>query len=844
MSGGFLFQKGKIQIISVKRLFLSLYKMKVAITILFILSTFFQTCLAGQQSYVTFDNLDHRTQQLCVRAIAQDQHRMMWFGAESGLYSYDGYHLRRHALDVPDSTRATGFMHIGSINSLLTVGDTLLIGCNNGVLTYDINTQQITRHPYGHGERVVQLLKEKNDTWVVTEKSIFVNGKPMPQNLGTITACCTSERGMWIGTLEAVYLYSFSDMKPSIVTRDVKYTTCFLPTDNPDIFWIGTGSKLLLHDFLNKQDLFSLDIPVAKNIAYDKDGNLLLGTDNGLYIVTPDHQVRIVRHDARMGNSLAGDAVWSTFFDAEGNCWIGSNCGISLHAHNGRITTYALPEVTGEGTGNQIFCLCIDSKGRTWMGGSNGLLCIEDFGTNNQHCRWYRMDNQEYPLSHNRIRDIKEDRRHRLWVGGDGGLMLLNETTLQFEQYYIANDARNWVYNIDENSEGELLITTFYATYFGNPDQPQHLFKSKQRLHRHKVDVKNSFQKVEKYGDPDLYYSIFEDSIHNRILLGGIDCFAVIDLRQTPVEPHVSITDILVNDSRYVQRSQIQGKHLDFDPKDAVLTFMFSDFDYSHQLSQSYYFKTSRDGNWIRVQSSDNMFVIPNLSPGEYELYIRHSSEPESDDAATPLLTFSVLSPWYASRTAIVIYIALAMLLSYAIGKIINIRKRLKRVSNWHTELLKTSKEKETELQNTNEYLEAQLRIHMQNAKNNDESLSPDERFLKSITQIIEDNMSDSNLNIQQLCDLSGLNKNDLYRKVKMATGMSTVAYIRDLRLKKAASLLQSDHHSVSEVMYMVGFSCASYFTRAFNESYGVTPSEYKNRHSGKHNSPDDGTPS
>lgn len=59
---------------------------------------------------------------------------------------------------------------------------------------------------------------------------------------------------------------------------------------------------------------------------------------------------------------------------------------------------------------------------------------------------------------------------------------------------------------------------------------------------------------------------------------------------------------------------------------------------------------------------------------------------------------------------------------------------------------------------------------------------------------------------------------------------MPVVAYIRDQRLKKAASLLATGNFTVSEVMYMVGFSRASYFTRCFREEYGVTPSAYNEK--------------
>jgi AraC-like DNA-binding protein len=57
---------------------------------------------------------------------------------------------------------------------------------------------------------------------------------------------------------------------------------------------------------------------------------------------------------------------------------------------------------------------------------------------------------------------------------------------------------------------------------------------------------------------------------------------------------------------------------------------------------------------------------------------------------------------------------------------------------------------------------------------------------------------------------------------------MTPVELIRNLRMKKAASLLKEGKFSVSEVMYMVGFSNSGYFSKCFQKAFGVTPKEYK----------------
>ena len=123
--------------------------------------------------------------------------------------------------------------------------------------------------------------------------------------------------------------------------------------------------------------------------------------------------------------------------------------------------------------------------------------------------------------------------------------------------------------------------------------------------------------------------------------------------------------------------------------------------------------------------------------------------------------------------------------------------------------------------------MEQSLRYEIISNPLNANELSQDEKYLKKVTQLIEDNLDDSEFNVSKLCALGDFNEKQLYRKLKQFTGMSVVEYIRSIRLKKAAILLKNGKFTVSEVMYTVGFSNASYFSRSFQAVYGKTPSEY-----------------
>jgi AraC-like DNA-binding protein len=107
------------------------------------------------------------------------------------------------------------------------------------------------------------------------------------------------------------------------------------------------------------------------------------------------------------------------------------------------------------------------------------------------------------------------------------------------------------------------------------------------------------------------------------------------------------------------------------------------------------------------------------------------------------------------------------------------------------------------------------------------EALSADERFLATITLIIENEITQADLNVNVLSEKSGYSAKQVYRRIKSLTGQTAVDYIRSVRLKKAAMLLSRKTFTVAEVMYMVGFSNHSYFAKRFQEMFGKTPKEF-----------------
>ena len=104
---------------------------------------------------------------------------------------------------------------------------------------------------------------------------------------------------------------------------------------------------------------------------------------------------------------------------------------------------------------------------------------------------------------------------------------------------------------------------------------------------------------------------------------------------------------------------------------------------------------------------------------------------------------------------------------------------------------------------------------------------SADERFLNRAIEIIENNMSDPDFDVDVFGKEIAFSHSQLRRKLKALTSQSPVEFIRTLRLKRAASLLEQAYGNVAEISYEVGFNNPSYFAECFRKQFGKSPSEY-----------------
>lgn len=104
----------------------------------------------------------------------------------------------------------------------------------------------------------------------------------------------------------------------------------------------------------------------------------------------------------------------------------------------------------------------------------------------------------------------------------------------------------------------------------------------------------------------------------------------------------------------------------------------------------------------------------------------------------------------------------------------------------------------------------------------------PSDSFLAKLLNIMDQQLENNTLTVDELVDEMGMGRTVFFNKLKSLTGLSPVEFIREMRIKRAAQLLEQKNCNITEVTYMVGMNDSRYFAKCFKSTYGMTPSEYR----------------
>jgi len=418
---------------------------------------------------VKYIGIEHGLSNNAVTSIYQDHNGFMWFGTYDGLNRYDGYTFKIFRNIIGDTT-SIGDNHIGRIEG--DVNHNLWIGCEKGVYIYNPTNSKFSRAQfkpwnenllrliYDNATRICSNFGESLVLVGVTNKGLLVFEKnsrtgiqiPLPNLKNdrgnyTVTAIAfdSLRKLTWVFIQDfGLYQYIAATRKLIPINRAIRTADC-LKVDSEGNLWIGTDNGL--YQFDSKRNFFSTNkMPLKLRVVHlseDRQHNLWIASDGGGVWTMPFNAAEAKPYLSANGTAMINsNAVYSIYEDNEGRKWIGTlRGGINLIQPNissFKTVVYNSPSQDNP-INNFILSFCEDEKNNVWVGTDGAGLHYWD-RKNNKFISHLHNTSDPNSINSNFVTGMIRDSQNNLWISTwFGGINRLKKNSTVFEHFTCYN---------------------------------------------------------------------------------------------------------------------------------------------------------------------------------------------------------------------------------------------------------------------------------------------------------------------------------------------------------------------------------------------------------------------
>lgn len=421
-----------------------------------------------------------------VMCITRDSLGYMWLGTNNGLFRYDSKQIKRYFHDNNNPFS----LPVNRINQFLTDRQQKLwIATENGLCLYDrdydcFRTYHFTDAAGNPTGSDIRTLTETPDgeIWIGDEKGIAiidtVQKKAVYQQFGQINAnvrqLYLSKSGiLWIGFGDgSIYRFDAGNRSFSFFARNTDdQIMCFYEFEGR--LWVGYEKKgmdvfdlagnLVGHYPGYKAGTPDLSDNRVRCITADKNGNLWIGTYNGIDILKKDS---VIHHlDQSNYPEIPDNSIWSLYTDQEQNVWIGTWLGgvCFYHPSNNRFHHFnsALYPISD----NLISSFAEDKDGNIWIATERGGINL--YNPSQSSFRQIPVKKEEQNVVN--IKSIAIDRQQTVWIGTfDAGVWFLPPGTKNFKPFKPLANSRSQIFSISPADSGIWFGSYQNGLYFFN----------------------------------------------------------------------------------------------------------------------------------------------------------------------------------------------------------------------------------------------------------------------------------------------------------------------------------------------------------------------------------------
>lgn len=510
---------------------------------------------------------------------------------------------------------------------------------------------------------------------------------------------CDDEGIVWIGTFKRGVDYYHENIIRFPLYRHFPLDIKGLPYSDVNRFveddkgnlWIGTnGGGLIYYDrhtetfkqFRNNpQNPESLSADVIVSLCIDHEKKLWIGTYYGGLNSFDGQKFTRYTHRADQPGSLAGHSVWEIFEDSHSNLWIGTlNEGLDLFdQHTKTFSHYKSGDVNSIQS-NYISAITEDKEGNLWIGTGVGIdVLLRD---THRFIHYASQNNNASSLSNNSILDIKEDSKGRMWIGTHGGLNLFDKKTKTFRVFRESEGLPHaTILTILEDNNGNL--------WMGTPNGLSNMI----------LDYGIVNYKFRNYDEADgLQGKQFNENAacktrKGELIFGGANGFNIFKPEQLGLnknKPQVVLSDFQLLNRSVKIGEEIDGKiilnksigetnALTLPPNKNDFSIEFAALNYFHPEKNEYKYKLEGfNADWLPADGNSRKVTFTNLDPGSYVFRVKAANNDGFWNEEGTSLRITILSPFWKTRTAYVLYIIGGIAALLITRKLIQQREQMK----------------------------------------------------------------------------------------------------------------------------------------------------------------------
>ena len=444
------------------------------------------------KKYRVEDGLSHNT----VWCAIQDSYGFIWLGTSDGLNRYDGRgnKVYRNVLDDKFS------LENNFVEALMEEEQNIWVGTNSGLYIYDRDTDRFsyfdktTQYGVYISSEIKKIVKTRNGLiWIATLGQGFFIYDPKKEVLtqnsiqtSFVWDICQNSRQpekIYVSSLQEGLL-SFDEngkfLQSYKVASDIEAEDSYRINCIEEIegkIWVGAGTNLL--GCLNRQtgvidcyNASSLNFGSVRSLLKYTEKELLVGTDNGLYLFDRDTKAFRRADNPADPRSLSDQTINDMMWDAEGALWVLTNLGgINYMSKQTKHFDYYSPAYLAgiPNAGEVVGPFCENVDGNVWVGTQNGLYFFNAATKELSEYVIKDSKNRKYD-----IRSLLLDGDY-LWIGTYAqGLRVLNLRTGAVRAYTHSRDIPNTICSNDvlciyKDRKGEIFVGTSWGLCRYNP---------------------------------------------------------------------------------------------------------------------------------------------------------------------------------------------------------------------------------------------------------------------------------------------------------------------------------------------------------------------------------------